>query len=245
MLRRHGQAGLGAEAPRDRRVRGEPAAHGGGDRHVGAPAVLDDEERRENGDDEGHGREPDGGQLRVVEEPPGGIARRAVHRARRLRLGDEGDRRADVHEQLEDDDVDRVERGGQPEHQRHGDDHDQSQLGAEVEGDRAPQLRGERATALDGLHDRRVGVVDEHEVGRLAGEVGAARAHGDADVGAGEGRRVVDAVAGDGDRLVALLEDPDEAQLVLGGGARDDGLAAQAPGELVVAEGVERRRRRA
>ncbi len=141
--------------------------------------------------------------------------------------------------------MDGVERGGQPERQRHGDDRDQPQLGAEVEGDRAPQLRGERATALDGLHDRGVGVVDEHEVGRLAGEVCAARAHGDADVRGGEGGRVVDAVAGDGDRLVALLEDPDEAQLVLGRGARDDGLAAQPVGELVVAEGVERRHRRA
>ena len=158
-------------------------------------------------DDERDGREPDGGQLRVVEEPARGVARRVVHRARRRRLGDEGDRRADVHEELEDDDVDRVERGGQPEQQRHRDDHDEPELGAEVERDRAPQLGGERATALDGLHDRRVGVVDEHEIGRLAGEVGAARAHRDADVRGGEGRRVVDAVAGDGDRLAPLLED--------------------------------------
>ena len=39
---------------------------------------------------------------------------------------------------------------GSPSSQRHGDDHDEPELGAEVEGDRAPQLRGERATALDG-----------------------------------------------------------------------------------------------
>ena len=135
----------------------------------------------------------------------------------------------------------RVERGGQPERQRHGDDHDERDLRAEVEGDRAPQLGGQPATALDRADDRRVRVVDEHQVGRLAGEIGSARAHGDADVRGGEGRRVVDAVAGDGDGLAAILEDPDEAQLVLGRGARDDGLAAQPLGELVVVERVERR----
>jgi hypothetical protein len=99
-----------------------------------------------------------------------------VHCARRRRLGDEGDRRTDVHEQLEDDDVDRVEGGGQPQHQRYGDDHDERDLGAEVEGDRAPELGSEAAAALDGAEDRRVGIVDEHEVGRLAGEIGPARA---------------------------------------------------------------------
>ena len=187
------------------------------------------------------GRERDGGQLRVVEEPARRIARGMVHRARRRRLGDEGDRRADVHEQLQDDDVDRVERGGQPQHQRHGDDHDERDLGAEVERDRAPELGGEAATALDGADDRRVGVVDEHEVGRLAGQIGPARAHRDADVRRGEGGRVVDAVAGDGDGLPSVLEDPDEPQLVLGRGAGDDGLAAQPLGELVVVERVERR----
>ena len=114
-------------------------------------------------------------------------------------------------------------------------------LAPEVEGDRAPQLGGQPAAALDGADDRRVGVVDEHEIGRLAGQIGSARAHGDADVRRGEGRRVVDAVAGDGDRLAAVLEDPDEPQLVLGRGAGDDGLAAQPLGELVVVERVERR----
>ena len=176
-----------------------------------------------------------------VEEPAGGIARGAIHRRRRRGLGDEGHRRADIHEQLEHDDVHRVKRGGQPKRQWHGDDHDQRDLGAEVESDRAPQLGGQPATALDRADDRRVRVVDEHQVGRLAGEIGSARAHRDPDVRRGEGRRVVDAVAGDGDRLAAILEDPDEAQLVLGRGARDDSLAAQPPGELVVVESVERR----
>ena len=134
-----------------------------------------------------------------------------------------------------------LKRGGQPKRQWHGDDHDQRDLRAQVEGDRAPQLGGQPATALDRADDRRVRVIDEHQVGRLAGEIGSARAHRDPDVRRGEGRRVVDAVAGDGDRLAAILEDPDEAQLVLGRGARDHGLAAQPPGELVVVEGVERR----
>ena len=114
-------------------------------------------------------------------------------------------------------------------------------LGAQVERDGAPQLGGQPATALDGADDRRVRVVEEHQVGRLAGEVGSARAHGDADVRRGERRRVVDAVAGDGDDLAPVLEDLHEPQLVLGRGARDDGLAAEPVGELVVVERVERR----
>ena len=118
---------------------------------------------------------------------------------------------------------------------------DERDLGAEVESDRAPQLRGQAATALDRADDRRVGVVDEHEVGRLTGEIGSAPTHGDAHVRCGERRRVVDAVAGDGDDLASVLEDPDEPQLVLGRGAGDDGLATQPLGELVVVEGVERR----
>ena len=130
--------------------------------------------------------------------------------------------------------MDRVERGGQPEQQRHGDDHDERDLGAEIERDRAPQLGGQPATALDGVDDRRVRVVDEHEVGRLAGEIGSASAHRDPDVRRGEGRRVVDAVACDGDSLSSVLEDPHEPQLVLGRGAGDHGLAAESLGELVV-----------
>src|SRR5512133_3595751 len=89
-------------------------------------------------------------------------------------------------------------------------------------------------TGWNGAGDRRVGVVDEHEIGRLAGEIGPASAHGDADVRRGECRRVVDAIAGDGDRLSAVLEKPDEPQLVLGRGAGDDGLAAKPLGALVV-----------
>ena len=170
-----------------------------------------------------------------------GIARGAIHRPRRRGLGDEGHRRADIHEQLQHDDVHRVERGGQPKRQWHGDDHDQRDLRAQVEGDRAPQLGGQPATALDRADDRRVRVIDEHQVGRLAGEIGSARAHGDPDVRRGEGRRVVDAVAGDGDRLAPILEDSDQAKLVLGRRPRDDGLAAQPRGELVVVKGVERR----
>ena len=187
------------------------------------------------------GRERDGGQLRGVEEPARGIARRAVHRRRRR--GSET-KATDAPTSMNSSRMTMWtgwNGAGSPSASGHGDDHDERDLGAEVEGDRAPQLGGQPATALDRADDRRVGVVDEHEVGRLAGEIGSARAHRDPDVRRGEGRRVVDAVAGDGDRLAAILEDPDEPQLVLGRGARDDGLAAQPPGELVVVEGVERR----
>ena len=57
-----------------------------------------------------------------------------------------------------------------------------------------------RPVRTDADHRREV-VLGEHERGGLASDVGAALAHGDADVGGLERGRVVDAVAGHGDDL--------------------------------------------
>ena len=53
-----------------------------------------------------------------------------------------------------------------------------------------------RRPSADRADDRREVVVEQHERGGLARHVGAALAHGDADVGGLERRRVVHAVAG-------------------------------------------------
>ena len=61
----------------------------------------------------------------------------------------------------------------------------------EVVGEEAADVGERRAALLDGGDDGGEVVVEQHQVGRLAGDVGARPAHGDADVGlrAARGRR--------------------------------------------------------
>ena len=54
-----------------------------------------------------------------------------------------------------------------------------------------------RAAFLDRVDDACEVVVEQHHVGCLLRNVGAGKAHGDADMGGLERRRIVDAVAGD------------------------------------------------
>ena len=61
---------------------------------------------------------------------------------------------------------------------------------------------------------RREVVVGEHDVGRLLGDVGAADAHGDADVRVLQGRRIVDAVPGHRHDVAFLLPCPHDLELV-------------------------------
>ena len=161
-LRRKGRPGRALRLQAIGYVRCEPPGYGGRDRHAGAGPGPDDQKRGEHCDRQRGSGEGDRGQFPAVEEPAGGIAWRAIHRRRRRGFGDEGHRRSDIHEQLEHHDVHGVKWGGQSQCQWDGDDYDQCELGAEVESDRAPQLRGQTATALDRADDRRVCIVDEH-----------------------------------------------------------------------------------
>ena len=72
-----------------------------------------------------------------------------------------------------------------------------------------------RPPLLDGRDDRGEVVVEQHEVGRLAGDVRAAPSHRDADVGRLEGRAVVDAVAGHRHDVAARAQGPGDPELVL------------------------------
>src|SRR6185312_15761528 len=67
---------------------------------------------------------------------------------------------------------------------------------------------------------------EEDEVGGLAGDVGAAHAHGHADVGRAQGRPVVDAVPGHRDDVTAAAQRSGDAQLVLRCDAADDHAVA-------------------
>ena len=65
-------------------------------------------------------------------------------------------------------------------------------------------------------------VIEQHQRGGFARHVGAAPAHGDADMGGFERRRVVDAVAGHGDDLAVGFERFDESEFLLRQHAGED-----------------------
>ena len=96
--------------------------------------------------------------------------------------------------------------------------HERRELGhvvGEVVGEEAADVDEGGPTLLDRGDDRGEVVVEQHEVGRLAGDVGAGAAHGDPDVGLVERRAVVDAVAGHGHHVPPSSQRPRDPQLVL------------------------------
>jgi hypothetical protein len=72
-----------------------------------------------------------------------------------------------------------------------------------------------RPTLLDASDDRREVVVEQHEIGGFAGDVGTGKAHRDADVDFVEGRTVVDSVAGHRHHVSPSAQRPGDPQLVL------------------------------
>jgi hypothetical protein len=68
-------------------------------------------------------------------------------------------------------------------------------------GDEAADVRHHRAAVANRLHDRGEVVVEQHDVGRLAGHIGAADPHRHPHIGGPQGRGVVHPVAGDGHHL--------------------------------------------
>ena len=84
------------------------------------------------------------------------------------------------------------------------------------------QVVVEAPAALDRGDDRGEVVVGEDHLGGVLGDLGAGDPHRHADVGPRQRRRVVHAVAGHGDDVALLLEDADQAHLVLGRDPGDD-----------------------
>ena len=91
---------------------------------------------------------------------------------------------------------------------------------------RLPEVGEDPAAEPNAADDRGEAVVEEHEVGRLACDVGAALAHGDADMGGLQRRGVVDPVAGHGDDFAVGLERLDQRELLLRPDAGEDPHAA-------------------
>ena len=123
-------------------------------------------------------------------------------------------------------------------------------VGGEDVGEELADVLVHRPAFLDGGDDGGEVVVQQHQVRRLPGHVGAAPAHGHADVGGAQGGGVVDAVAGHRDGVALGLErlhqdeflvggeagehhlGPVQGQLQLGGGQAAQFLAGHDPGML-------------
>ena len=140
------------------------------------------------------------------------------------RLGAEGQGGQQVGADVEAEDLQHAEGEREPPAGQ-GPDHERGQLGdvvGEVVGEEAADVGERRPPLLDGGDDGGEVVVEQHEVGGLAGDVGAGAAHGDADVGRLERGAVVHAVAGHGDDVAPGLQGAGDAQLVLGRDAGHD-----------------------
>jgi hypothetical protein len=84
-----------------------------------------------------------------------------------------------------------------------------------VVGEEPADVRERRAPLIDGGHDGGEVVIEQHQVGGLAGHVGARLAHRHPDRRLAQRRRIVDAVAGHGHHMAAAAQRLGDAQLVL------------------------------
>ena len=122
--------------------------------------------------------------------------------------------------------------------QDRGQDHQAlAEVGRQGPGDEFHQVVVDAAAFLDRGGDGGEVVVGEHHRRRLLGDVGAAAAHGDADIGLLQGRGVVHAVAGHGDDLALGLERAHQAQLLLGFDAGENVRGARGAAQLDVVQG--------
>ena len=140
----------------------------------------------------------------------------------------EGERRKDVRDQVEVEDLERQDRQRQRGDDRQPHHEHLAEIAGQEIGDEAADVVENDPALVDGAHDRRERVVEKHHRRRLPRDVGAAPAHCDADVGLPQGRRVVDAVACHGDDLAGLLVGADERELLGRADARENSDRAEA-----------------
>ena len=142
----------------------------------------------------------------------------------------ERDRERDVDDHVQPQDLQRVQRCavGDAEDPGPDEDRDVGDQGRHLEAQVLQQVVVEGAAVGDGTDDRGEVVVGEDHHRGLLGDLGAGDAHRHADVGGLQRRRVVHAVAGHRDHVALLLEQPDEANLVLGRHPGNDADARRA-----------------
>ena len=127
----------------------------------------------------------------------------------------------------------RQQRDRQPDHDRQADREHFGGPGRGEQVDDVADVLVSDTAFLDAGDDRGEVVVAEHEVGRLARDIGAAAAHGHADVGAAQRRCVVDAVAGHGDEMPGALGGFDQRELLLRGHPREHASVRDGLGQCV------------
>ena len=164
-------------------------------------------------------------------------ARRAGHQAAGGLVEAERDRERDVDDHVQPQDLQRVQRGavGDADDPGADEDRDVGDQGRHLEAQVLQQVVVEGAAVGDGADDRGEVVVGQDHHRGLLGDLGAGDAHGHADVGGLQRRGVVDAVAGHRDHVALLLEQPDQADLVLGRHPRDHPDLVELAQELLVA----------
>ncbi len=167
-----------------------------------------------------------------------GVPRRFVHDigARRVQAKRDGGRAVRDHGDPED--LDCAERRLQTEERRDQHGEQRAEVRRELEADEFDDVVVDGPPLLDRADDgREIVVGKDHARGALR-DLGPG-AHRDADVRLSKGRCVVHPVAGDGDDVLSGLQCRHDAQLVLGGDAREDGDARKDGGEHRVVHAVE------
>ena len=131
------------------------------------------------------------------------------------------------------------ERRGEAGERRAEDRQDRADVRGQLEPHELDDVVVDRAAVVHRGDDGGEVVVGEDEARSLLGHLGAATAHGHADVGVLERRRVVDAVAGHGDHLATLAQHPHEQHLVLGGDPGEHTDVVDAGRELLLGHPIE------
>ncbi len=150
------------------------------------------------------------------EQRSSGIAGWALHDAVLFRLEREHQPERDGGGHVDPQDLHGQDRQRCAENDGREDDEAFAHVGGQGPDDELGEVVEDPAAFFDGGFDGGEVVVGEHHVRGFLGDLGAAEAHGDADVGLLQRGRVVDAVAGHGHDVVAGLEAFDEAELLFG-----------------------------
>ena len=181
-----------------------------------------DHRQRRCGEDEADEHEPD--EERTGKDPLVLGARRLLHEPRARLAVAEADRLEDGDGEVDPQRLQRQERNAAEdvEDARSQERADEAEQARHLEADVAQEVVVQRATALDGLHDRREVVVGQDHHRGLLRDLGPGDPHRHADVGALQRGRVVHAVARHRDDVALAAEDVDEVDLVLRRDARDD-----------------------
>ena len=144
-----------------------------------------------------------------------GRARRPAHDVRVPFLQPQRQGGRPVRDQVEAQQLDGGERGGQAGQDRQQDSQDLGQVAGQQVEDELADVGVDHPPLIDGRHDAGVVVIGQHHVGGPLGHVGAGDPHRHADVRSFQRRRVVHPVAGHGHHLLVFLEGAHDANLVL------------------------------